>query len=65
MRGHQIMLVFVSYIRLLYKIIPLQQFFFFLMLDLTVACTALFTNAHMPLFLLCSHLENVNLLHYK
>lgn len=50
MRGHQIMLVFVSYIRLLYKIIPLQQLFFFLMLDLTVACTALFKNAHMPLF---------------
>lgn len=49
MQGHQIMLVFVSYIRLLYKIITLQQFFF-LMLDLTVACTALFTNAHMPLF---------------
>lgn len=63
MRGHQIMLV--SYIRLPYKIITLQQSFF-LTLDLTIACTALFTNAHMPLFfLLCSHLENVNLLHYK
>lgn len=56
MRGHQIMLVFVSYIRLLYKIIPLQQFFFFLMLDLTVACTALFTNAHMPLFFCYVHI---------
>lgn len=55
MQGHQIMLVFVSYIRLLYKIITLQQFFF-LMLDLTVACTALFTNAHMPLFFCYVHI---------
>lgn len=53
MRGHQIMLV--SYIRLPYKIITLQQSFF-LTLDLTIACTALFTNAHMPLFFCYVHI---------